>query len=365
MSESPFLETVELPPPENPTTWAHIKDVICRGNLDDLYRDPACERAYRAWSKPVKAEWGSLERFIRVKRLHWNDSQQPTVAVVASAADASNGSAHQAGSRGPNAFFEDLDDESQVKMIPNHWPYNIPIGCRHWCVWSRKPITHISQLPDQHSGDGASSIANGSVAPGSPEVTAKRKEHNCSDAIHLNDGAKLASAPHAQPVSWPFPAMSRADQEELYAAVSHDGIRALVLPNVDLRAGPSVAAPVTGEYVLDFFRRRPDLAHSVDTAAALPPSLSIPASLSFGSAKEGGALVDEAEAPLEAAATRAADATMAYFSQHCFSFVLKTFPPKQGWRSVLFCNPPHLRTVPGLDHWHIMALAPEAQADQQ
>ncbi|KAK0521575.1 hypothetical protein OC835_006846 [Tilletia horrida] len=373
-SPSLLSDTIELPPPEHPTTWAHIKDVICRGNLDDLYRDPACERAYRAWSKPVKAEWGSLERFIRVVRLEWDDPLAPPDEQHKKGNG--NGSASSAAAA-RNGFFEDLDDEWLVKMIPNHWPYNIPLGCRHWCVWSRKPITHISQLPERAdepdepekpvNGDTQGHArANGRVAPGSPDSIqdaqpATTSSSSASSSSSSASSSKLASAAHAKPVPWPFPAMTRAEQEELYAAVSHDGIRALVLPDEDVRAGPSVAAPVTGEYTLEYFRARP---HFADQLPA-PPS----ASQDDGSDSDTAAAATAATSsllsqtsPLEAAATLAADATMAYFAQHCHSFVLKTFPPAQGWRSVLFCNPPHLRTVPGLDHWHIMSLAPEVGA---
>ncbi|CAD6950832.1 unnamed protein product [Tilletia controversa] len=349
-----LTDTVELPPPKEPATWQHIKHVICRGNLDDLYRDPVCELAYRAWSKPVKAQWGSLERFIRVERLHWDET-------------------HSSPSSAGNAFFEDIDDEWLVKMIPNHWPYNIPLKCRHWCVWSRKPITHIAQLPSapdspggpvQHTpstnGHGhvpAAAQANGRVAPSSPESLPSSSSYSSSSSSSSqspsqpsapngsssSSSSKLAHAPHARPVPWPFPHMSRKEQEDLYAAVSHDGIRALVLPDEDARG--AAPEPVTGEYVLEFFRSRP---HHAARLVAPSPSQHV-----AGTEPKTGA-------EAEAMAARAADATMAYFSQHCHSFVLKTFPPKQGWRSVLFCNPPHLRTVPGLDHWHIMSLAPDA-----
>ncbi|KAE8226571.1 hypothetical protein CF319_g842 [Tilletia indica] len=358
---TPLTDTVELPPPTNPTTWSHIKDVICRGNLDDLYRDPACELAYRTWSKPVKAEWGSLERFIRVVRLEWDDVSPSGTGKQVDEKVAKEGSSAGSG----NAFFEDMEDEWHVKMIPNHWPYNIPLGCRHWCVWSRKPITHISQLPSatsQHTpsanGQTASASApaqaNGHVIPGSPEslpsssssLSSFSQPSSSSTSTSTStstpdSNSKLALAPHARAVPWPFPDMSREEQEELYAAVSHDGIRALVLPEEDVAAGPGVCAPVTGEYVLEFFRQR--LHHATKLRRRTAPEEE-----------------EEEEDTEEELAARAADATMAYFSQHCYSFVLKTFPPEQGWRSVLFCNPPHLRTVPGLDHWHIMSLAPDA-----
>ncbi|KAK0542277.1 hypothetical protein OC846_006784 [Tilletia horrida] len=373
-SRSPaFTDTVPLPPPANPPTWAHIQKVICSGNLDDLYRDPACESAYRAWSGPVKKEWGSLERFIRVVRLEWDD---PVLAAAAnqqngaSATPAQNGvtSNDSSGSSSvKNGFFEDLEDEWKVKMIPNHWPYNMPPGCKHWCVWSRRPITHISQLPvstsptatafsSSSSSTSPHSTANGRVAPASPPTPSDTDGFAATSAARADSSQLSPTAP----VPWPFPHMTRAEQEQLYAAVSRDGIRALIPPGSFTERGLT-PAPVTGEYVLDFFRSNPQLAAPDQILLSNNNNDSQSGALDT---MVGGEQV-VAEAPLEARAIQAANATMAYFSQHCVQCVLRMFPPEQGWDCILFCNPPHLRTVPGLDHWHIMSLDPAVAAQLQ
>ena len=33
-------------------------------------------------------------------------------------------------------------DEEKYAVLPNDWPYNVPYGVRHYCVWSRLPIAH-------------------------------------------------------------------------------------------------------------------------------------------------------------------------------------------------------------------------------
>ncbi|ORY30227.1 hypothetical protein BCR39DRAFT_530056 [Naematelia encephala] len=33
-------------------------------------------------------------------------------------------------------------DEANFAVLPNDWPYNIPYGVRHYCVWCRIPIAH-------------------------------------------------------------------------------------------------------------------------------------------------------------------------------------------------------------------------------
>ncbi|CAD6917724.1 unnamed protein product [Tilletia laevis] len=60
--------TVELPPPEEPATWEHIKHVETSTTFTatPFVTSPT---AHVAWYQPVKAQWGSLGRFIRVERL--------------------------------------------------------------------------------------------------------------------------------------------------------------------------------------------------------------------------------------------------------------------------------------------------------
>ncbi|WVQ80115.1 hypothetical protein IAT38_002216 [Cryptococcus sp. DSM 104549] len=47
----------------------------------------------------------------------------------------------------PKAEYLRLSDDGSLDpekyaVLPNDWPYNIPYGVRHYCVWSRIPIAH-------------------------------------------------------------------------------------------------------------------------------------------------------------------------------------------------------------------------------
>ncbi|PWN51473.1 hypothetical protein IE53DRAFT_313880 [Violaceomyces palustris] len=56
---------------EDCMTWDSILQVITKGDLDQLNRHPRCEEEYRLWSPSIRREWGCLENYIRVIRLGW------------------------------------------------------------------------------------------------------------------------------------------------------------------------------------------------------------------------------------------------------------------------------------------------------
>ena len=52
-------------------TWSYVVDVLSHGDLDQLFRDPVCDTAYRAFAPSVRAQYSGLENYIRQVRLGW------------------------------------------------------------------------------------------------------------------------------------------------------------------------------------------------------------------------------------------------------------------------------------------------------
>lgn len=164
-------------------TWSYIVSILSHGDLDQLFRDPVCDSAYRAYAPKVRTQYDGIENYIRQVRLGWpteknlavgpnilDRPQKDPLSILSS--PSSSGVNTPNGTRLPleviketwpetlvphptkpgivlRHFVADADEhgqagESLVKTIPNDWPYGIPAGCSHWCVWSQLPILHPS-----------------------------------------------------------------------------------------------------------------------------------------------------------------------------------------------------------------------------
>ncbi|CAD6887819.1 unnamed protein product [Tilletia controversa] len=87
-------------------------------------------------------------------------------------------------------------------MIPNHWPYNIPLKCRHWCVWSRKPITHIAQLPSAPDNpDGPVQHTSSTNGHGHAQANERVAPSSLESLPSSSSSSKLAHVPRARPAS--------------------------------------------------------------------------------------------------------------------------------------------------------------------
>lgn len=218
-------------------SWQEICQIIATGDLGDLYRNQACEDAYRTWREPIKKYYGSLEEYVRQHRLEWQDS-------------------------GPGAestpgleFFRPEWGLDRVKCIPNDWPYGIPGDCGHYVVWSKSPMLH--------------------------------------PLLFQSDDT-------------PFDAGERA---EIYEAVVEDGVRGLT--------GNPSGLHVLGMNTVKILKDKPSVAV--------------------------GQKDDDA-------ASSKAERAHWWAGRHVRAYVLKRWPEDQ-WETAWFCNPPHLRTVPGLSHF--------------
>lgn len=186
------------------------------------------------------------------------------------------------------------------------------------------------------------------------------------DDGHSSDVRHRSSAPIYAPSLFHTPDSPFAEgpaREALYAAVSHDGIRGLTgcagaAPRViglatreHLRASPLVpTAPPSG--VSPLFR-----AVELPSGAATPaPGASGAHGASLGApvapnASLAPAAPDAFGAPgsLESA-TSLAERAHAWAGRFVHAYVRRVWDEAQ-WETAWFCNPPHLRTVPGLSHF--------------
>jgi len=98
-------------------TWDDLKLVISENRLEDLKRRPGDLRRYLEWGAQVRSEYGSVQRYILMKRLHW-DKEGDLIAKS-------------------TVPFADADD---TKILFNDWPYGMTPGIIHIVVWTKVAI---------------------------------------------------------------------------------------------------------------------------------------------------------------------------------------------------------------------------------
>lgn len=286
-------------------TWQYVVDVLSHGDLDQLFRDPVCDTAYRAFAPAVRAKYDGLENYIRHVRLGWpteertgpappnmlDRPQKDPTSILSSGTSTPSGSGVQT----PNGtllpreavketwpekvlphpnragivlrhFVADAESDTEsslVKTIPNDWPYGIPAGSSHWVVWSKLPILHPSLFTTDDS---------------------------------------------------PF---DEALRDELYDCVTGDGIRGFT--------GFVPTTPTNPTYT---WREK-----------LIPEVLGSHSQAKLHNQAPGGRLSKELVSQAHAWASR-----------HVTQYIEAKWPPSR-FQTAWFCNPPSLRTVPGLSHF--------------
>ncbi|KAK0618346.1 hypothetical protein B0T17DRAFT_509890 [Bombardia bombarda] len=93
-------------------TWPVVQKRVADNKLDEFRRSPSGLRAYRIFSWRIKQEHESVEKFVLGTRLHW---PKPVVA------------------KGKKPF----EDDDDVKILWNDWPYGIDGRIVHLVVWTK------------------------------------------------------------------------------------------------------------------------------------------------------------------------------------------------------------------------------------
>ncbi|WVN87411.1 uncharacterized protein L203_102590 [Cryptococcus depauperatus CBS 7841] len=163
-------------------TWGEIKDIIQKGDIDRLMRNREIQYKYDVWQKGVRTKYGSMENYLREALLPFPKTIRPTydlttsldlsqppspISPATSAADSDGLEPVGSGVSTPSSTaFVSLEDslvwnkngnmkpvylrlnddggldQNIFAVLLNTWPYSVPTGVRHFCVWSRIPIAH-------------------------------------------------------------------------------------------------------------------------------------------------------------------------------------------------------------------------------
>ncbi|KAI9841016.1 MAG: hypothetical protein M1837_001046 [Sclerophora amabilis] len=115
-------------------TWDDLKDIIARNNLSLLKRKPSDLRRYIRWAADIKAEYGSMTRFLCQERLKWEPLPSRDQEALGS----------MFSYRNPIPF----KDPSDYRILENDWPYGMTPGIKHLVVWLKTPIPVLADDGD-------------------------------------------------------------------------------------------------------------------------------------------------------------------------------------------------------------------------
>lgn len=104
-----------------------------KNELETLKRFPSDLRRYMAWSRDIKARYGSITSFVINERLHWRPEESASPST-------------------PPTFAHQSDvpfaERSDYAVLINDWPYGFTDNITHICVWSKVPIAVDDQRGD-------------------------------------------------------------------------------------------------------------------------------------------------------------------------------------------------------------------------
>ncbi|KAJ5130374.1 uncharacterized protein N7515_006413 [Penicillium bovifimosum] len=95
--------------------WELVKEIVRTNRIDRFQRVPSELRKYLEYMAHIKAEYGSVLRFMVKERLGWDDGNGKAVKP-----------------RGGPFEFED-----DIKIIYNDWPYGVDKDIIHLVVWTK------------------------------------------------------------------------------------------------------------------------------------------------------------------------------------------------------------------------------------
>ncbi|KAK0632161.1 hypothetical protein B0T14DRAFT_559876 [Immersiella caudata] len=104
-------------------TWPEARQKVLTNRIDLFQRSPSELRLYHAFTWQLKQDYGSVLSFILSQRLHWSDPVVP---------------------RGKRPF----EDEGDLKVLWNDWPYGIDERIVHLVVWTKFELDE-----DERTGD--------------------------------------------------------------------------------------------------------------------------------------------------------------------------------------------------------------------
>jgi len=103
-------------------TWPEVQSIIVKNRIDLFQRLPSDLRRYLQYNSYLKQEYGSVMNFVLKERLQW---AEPVI------------------SKG-----KPFEDETDVKILWNDWPYGLDKRIVHLVVW-----TKFELVDDEETGD--------------------------------------------------------------------------------------------------------------------------------------------------------------------------------------------------------------------
>ncbi|KDN39466.1 hypothetical protein K437DRAFT_11422 [Tilletiaria anomala UBC 951] len=345
-------------------TWEYICRVCAREGLDKLDRHPRCQKRYDDWARPIQAKYGGLEAYIKAYRLQWSDDALPEeyvpgaiTSAICSDAPTTNGDGSTRIAAPPTSapketqepswrglyYFHSSMPSTMAKVIPNDWPYGVPADCGHYVVWCRLPILHPSlfSTPDTPFPKGTSrdALYEAVVSDGIRGLTghmATDREKGDGDFRVIGEHT-VALLRKSKEIDTFTPTPSATASPMLGPRMI--AIQAASHLNARTGTGPSSGSRTS----------------AVDPPILPPSALSVPVVPGSSANALSGTGIGTANAlHMRTHAADLAERAQAWAGRHVDSFVRRTWPPDQGWQTAWFCNPPHLRTVPGLSHFHVI-----------
>ncbi|KAF2157478.1 hypothetical protein K461DRAFT_289790 [Myriangium duriaei CBS 260.36] len=92
-------------------SWPEVRTVVAENKLDAFQRVPSDLRRYMAYVHKIKHDWGSVMDFVLKQRIRWEGQLEP---------------------RG-----RPFEDDSDIKILYNDWPYGIDEDIVHLVVWTK------------------------------------------------------------------------------------------------------------------------------------------------------------------------------------------------------------------------------------
>ncbi|CAN6646925.1 hypothetical protein TRVA0_022S00606 [Trichomonascus vanleenenianus] len=104
-----------------PFTWADLQQIISSMDLAKLSRRPSDLKYYLECKHRYRLEYGGVLPYIVLEKLRWASSSTEIDTIMP-------------------ANEECLEEESDVKILFNDFPYGVEPHIKHMVVWSKSPI---------------------------------------------------------------------------------------------------------------------------------------------------------------------------------------------------------------------------------
>ncbi|WVQ98367.1 hypothetical protein IAU59_005490 [Kwoniella sp. CBS 9459] len=320
-------------------TWGELKQTIIDGRLENLMRNKEMQARYNSWTKGIKERFGSTEKYLTQSRLPFPRAGSSSGSSSTSRAEPTyDPKTLDGGPSSPKALSHTLPDgtsetstrsgqaprpgldylrydaeagfdESKYAVLNNDWPYNIPQGVRHFCVWSRVPIAHPSLVDDD------------------PAAWAKIEEEGLGGFTGI-----LPISTPLRPVVDPSCLPSIPTQASALALASSGTATSTTTSTENTNGSTDNAQGQTG------YMRHP-LGWGAATLAEFGEEDWYAVDLKFG----GPELQKWANRQYEAKGGQEVGK------------MVKGLWDERGWECLWFVNPPRLQSVPGLSHFHVFA----------